>query len=132
MKRFSLFALLGLAAASTCIAGGQTGCAECGCNRLKKVCRVVPEVKKVTATKWVVECEEICIPGKSRCEERLVSDPACVDAPRYETVTVPTCDRIVTRKKLKKVTTTTEKPSFKCVVDTVCCQCGGNCTPCVK
>jgi hypothetical protein len=102
-------------------------CPSCGCSELKKVCRTVPEVKKITETKYVVECEDICVQGKTHSEDRLVSGPGCAEGAHYETVRVPTCDRIITRKKLKKVTTTVEKPGWKCVVDTVCSQCGCQC-----
>lgn len=102
-------------------------CPNCGCHQLQKVCRVVPDVKKVTQTKYTVESEDVCVQGKTRCEERLVADANCPNGLRCETVQVPTCDRIVTKKKIKKVTTTVEKPTFKCVVDTVCSQCGTNC-----
>ena len=108
-----------------CLAGlFSHGCSKCGCKRLEQVCRVVPDVKKVTQTKFVVECEEICLPGKSCAEDRLVSDGCVTGGQRCETVRVPTCDRIVTKKKLKKVTTTVDKPGWKCVVETVCSQCG--------
>ena len=130
MKHLSIVLMFGLAAVSQC--GAETpsqGCPGCGCSQMKKVCRLVPDVKKVPQTKYTVESEDVCLPGKSRCEERLVNDPTCIGATRYEKVQVPTCDRIVTKKKLKKVTTTVEKPGWKYVVDTVCCQCGCDCGP---
>ncbi|MEI8378608.1 MAG: hypothetical protein WCJ09_00675 [Planctomycetota bacterium] len=111
-----------------CIAGWfSRSCSKCGCGELEKVCRVVPDVKKVTETKFVVDCEDICLPGKSCTEERMVSDACVAGGQRCEKVSVPTCDRIVTKKKLKKVTTTVDKPGWKCVVDTICSQCGHNC-----
>lgn len=111
-----------------CGAGLPTqACSNCGCCQLQKVCRRVPDVKKVTETKFVAECEEFCVPGKSRCEEQVVADASAPGGQRCETVTVPTCGRVYTRTKLKKVTTTTEKMTYKCVVDTVCSQCGQSC-----
>lgn len=128
MKRLSITLLLGMALASQCRGGvGMHSCASCGCSDLKRTCKVVPDKKKVTETKYVVECEEVCLPGPTQCEERLVTDPNCVDGQRYEKVMVPTCDRIVTKKKIKKITTTVEKPGWKCVVETVCTQCGNQC-----
>ncbi len=86
-----------------CIAGWfSRSCSKCGCGELEKVCRVVPDVKKVTETKFVVDCEDICLPGKSCTEERMVSDTCVAGGQRCEKVSVPTCDRIVTKKKLKK------------------------------
>lgn len=129
MKRFAITLLLGTALASSQCLGGVLfhSCSNCGCKDLNRTCKVVPDKKKVTEIKYVVECEEICLPGLSQCEERLVSDPVCVDQQRYEKVMVPTCERIITKKKLKKITTTVEKPGWKCVVETVCSQCGNQC-----
>lgn len=103
------------------------GCPKCGCRDVQKICRVIPDVKKVTETKFVVECAEICLPGKSRHEQRPVPDNCAPGRQRMESVCIPTCDRIVTKKTLKKITTTVDKPGFKCVVETVCGQCGGSC-----
>ena len=120
--------IVGLGFSLPCAAGLLShGCSNCGCRQFDRVCRTVPEVKKITESKYVVECEEVCLPGKSRCEERIVADNDAPGGQRCETVMVPTCSRIVTKKKLKKVTTTIEKPSWKCVVDTVCTQCGCQC-----
>ena len=122
--------LLGLLIVSRCGAeSSYNGCSACGCHQLKKICKVVPDVKKVTKTSYVVECEDVCLPGKSHYEQRLVTDPNCVDLQRLDLVKIPTCDRIVTKKKLKKTTTTVDKPGWKCVVETVCCQCGELCVP---
>ena len=75
MKYFLLTLSLGLAVVIPCQAGlFSHGCPHCGCSQVKKVCRIVPDVKKITETKYVVECEEVCLPGKSRHEERLVTD----------------------------------------------------------
>jgi hypothetical protein len=121
MKRLAFTLLLGTALASSQCLGGVffRSCSNCGCKDLNRTCKVVPDKKKVTETKYVVECEEVCLPGRSQCEERLVTDPVCVDQQRYEKVMVPTCERIITKKKLKKITTTVEKPGWKCVVETV-------------
>jgi hypothetical protein len=109
-------------------------CPQCGCGQLKKVCRLVPDTKKVTQAKYTVDEEEVCLFGKSCTEERIVEDPCAPCGQRCETVQSPRCGRIVCKKKLKKTTTTVEKPGFKCVLETVCCQCGCNCdlTDCVQ
>lgn len=120
--------IIGTGIAVPCAAGlFSQRCSNCGCQQLEKVCRVVPDVKKVTETKFVVECEDICLPGKSQCSERMVTENCAPGEQRCEKVLEPTCSRIVTRKKLKKVTTTVDKPGWKCVVDTVCTQCGCQC-----
>lgn len=129
MMRISIVTLLaGIGFCLPCAAGlFSHRCSKCGCEQVEKVCRVVPDVKNVTKTKFVVECNEVCLPGKSVCEERMVSDSNCIGGQRCESVKVPTCGRIVLEKKLKKVTTTVEEPGWKCVVETVCNGCGHHC-----
>ena len=136
MKHFLLTLLAGLAIVIPCQAGGTFSrtCGQCGCGQLKKVCRLVPDVKKVPEIKYVVEEEEVCLLGKSCTEERIVPDECSPNGQRCETVQAPRCGKIVCKKKLKKTTKTVDKPSVKCVLETVCCQCGcvcdtGNCTP---
>lgn len=102
-------------------------CPQCGCGQLKKVCRLVEDVKKVPEVKYSVEEEEVCLLGKSCTEERIVQDACAPGGQRCETFQTPRCGRIVCKKKLKKTTTTVEKPVIKCVIDTICCQCGCNC-----
>lgn len=120
--------IIGTSIALPCTAGlFSQRCSQCGCQQLERVCRVIPDVKKITQTKFVVECEEICLPGNSHCTQRMVAENCAPGEQRSETVLEPTCDRIVTKKKLKKVTTTVDKPGWKCVVDTVCTQCGCQC-----
>ena len=135
MRSFLLTLMFGLGIVLPCQAGiFSRPCTRCGCCQLKKVCRVVPDVKKVTETKYTVEEKEICLLGKSGCEERIVPDECSPNGQRCETVQVPQCGRLVCQKKLKKTTTTVEKPIAKCVVETVCCQCGTVCdvTSCVQ
>ena len=48
------------------------------------------------------------------------------------TVAIPSLERMAKegpegQKKIKKITTTVEKPGWKCVVETVCTQCGNQC-----
>lgn len=134
MKYFLLTLLTGLAIVLPCQAGlFARPCANCGCCQLKKVCRLVPDVKKVPEVKYTVEAEEVCLLGKSCTEEIVVEDLCAPNCRRCETVQSPRCGRIVCKKKLKKTTTTIEKPTAKCVLETVCCQCGcicdvGSCT----
>jgi hypothetical protein len=129
--------LCGLTLAIPCQAGlfGKAGspCSQCGCGQLKKVCRLVADVKKVTEFKYTVEEEEVCLLGKSVTEERVVEDSCSPGCQRCETVQTPRCGRIVCKKKLKKTSITVEKPTVKCIMETICCQCGcradqGNCS----
>ena len=138
MKAGLFVGLLAVAIIAPCIAGfdnlGIAGsdnpcCPACGCTCLQKVCKLVPDVKKETKITWSVECEDVCLQGHSRyCGEKCVPDPQARGGVRRETVWEPTCGRIVTRKKLKKHTETVEKPGCKCVVETVCKECGVCCT----
>lgn len=133
MKHFLLTLLAGLTIALPCLAGAANRtCTQCGCSQLRKVCRIVPDVKKVPEIKYVVEEEEVCLLGKSCTEERVVPDECSPTGQRCETVQVPRCGMTVCKKKLKKTTTTVEKPIVKCVLETVCCQCGCVCNtgPC--
>lgn len=135
MKHFLLTILVGLGIVLPCQAGlFCRPCSRCGCCQVKKVCRMVPDVKKVPEYTYTVACEEICMLGKSCTEDVAVPDACCPNGMRCETVTSPRCGRPVCVKKLKKTTTIVEKPIVRCVVDTVCCQCGcvcdtGSCVP---
>lgn len=135
MKYFWATMLLGLTIVVPCQASGIFHpCSRCGCTQLKKVCRLVPDVKKVTQSSYTVQENEVCLLGKSSTETTVVPDPCALHGRRSETTQTPQCGRIVCMKKLKKTTTTVEKPTAKCVMETVCCQCGcvcdtGNCMP---
>lgn len=102
-------------------------CPNCGCCALKKVCRPTEDKKKVPEVKFEVEEEDVCLAGKSRCEEVEVCDPECPGGVRCETVQVATAERIITKKKLKKITNNVDKPTCKFVVEYECCQCGMRC-----
>ena len=137
MRAFLTALVCGLAISIPCQAGffgigirirkEAAPCSHCGGSQLKKVCRLVSDVKKLTETKYSVEEEEICLPGKSANEERVFEDSCAPGGRRCETVQVPRCGEMYCKKKLKKTTTTVEKPIQKCVVETVCCQCGSIC-----
>ncbi len=105
-----------------------TSCHQCGCGKLKKVCKLVPELKKETVTKWVLVCEDVCLPGRScKIGEKCIPDCDAHAGYRTEDILKPSCGPIVTKKKLKQVTETVEKPGYKCVVETICSQCGCCC-----
>jgi hypothetical protein len=119
--------IVGAVAVSLCSAQTPSCCSSCGCSQLQKVCRTVPEVKKETKTKWIVECEEVCLPGRTQCVDECVTDPNSLTGSSIVTTRQPSCGRIITKKKLVKKTEIIEKPGFKCVVETVCQQCGHCC-----
>jgi len=132
----ALLAILGGVAAASLSAAEEaavpaappTCCHHCGCGQLKKVCKMVPGVKKETKTKWVVECEDVCLPGPScKVGERCVPDCEAHGGTRKENIWEPNCGMIVTKKKLKAISETVEKPIMKCVVETICVQCGCCC-----
>ncbi len=103
------------------------GCRGPACQA--KTCRVVPDIKKTTTSKFVVETEDICLPGCSR-RFPVGSCPGCGEvACRGECggCVQPACGRIITKKKLKRVTESVEKPGFKCVVVNQCPPGEANC-----
>ena len=109
------------------LAQPPTCCRACGCSQLQIVCRLVPDVKKETKTKWVVECQPVCLPGRTRCVDECVPDPNCPGGTCVVKTRQPSCGRIITKKKLVKKTETCEKPGFKCIAETVCVSCGRCC-----
>ena len=70
MKKFAVSALALLVALATQAAVAHDKCAMCGCKeKIVKVCKAVPETKKVKATTWDCVCEEICIPGRTQTHD---------------------------------------------------------------
>ena len=101
------------------------GCNECGCNKMRKVCKLVPDVKKVTTFCYSVKCDDFCLNGHSRCVgTKQVCD---CHGSHCEKVMQPTCCEILTRRQLTKTPIVEEKHGWKCVVETVCASCGGCC-----
>ncbi len=108
--------------------GHHSCCPQCGCHQVRKVCRLVPDVKKVTKTVYDYECEDFCVPGPSKiCGIKCVPDCDAHHGVRKEIIWQPCCGKVYTRKKLVKKTITEEKPGFKCVVVCLCNSCGSNC-----
>lgn len=90
-------------------------CSDCGCNcGCRKVCRLKCEMKEVTKVEYSCECEDFCVPGKSK---KVGCD--CCGEPVFK----PTCAVVHTKKKLVKHEVTTEVPTYKWVVESVCQQC---------
>jgi hypothetical protein len=104
----------------------QAGCPCSQCrSQCCKYCKLVPDVKKVTTFKYCVECEDICLPGRSKC---LGWKQVC-ECGKSECVKCmqPTCSCIRTRRKLVKMPVVEEHHGWKCVV---VCKCRG-CNHCM-
>lgn len=136
---------LGIAVAIllTTLAGGgeHCRCAHCGCqSSCQKICRLVCEDKKVPVVCWGCKCEDFCLPGHSKreckhCEDVCddCDDPEVCHKPKtfswYDWV--PSCkSHIYTKTKLMKKTVTKTIPSYKWVVEDVCCECEKCCPVC--
>ena len=123
---------------STSAVAQERCCAQCGCHeRVSKICRLVREEKKITATCWGVEEEAFCVNGPS-CEGCIHCESICkkdkgdkADAkvcsePKTLTWTnwIPRANASVfTKKKLMKKTVTKSVPSFRWVVEDLCDHC---------
>ena len=93
-------------------------CERCGCSaECCKVCRCVPDVKKVTKTTYSCECEDFCVPGPS---QHCVT---CDECGKKQHNFTPSGATMRTRKKLVKHETTSEVKTYKWVVENVCPHC---------
>lgn len=103
------------AAAASGSHGGHviTGGAACG---VKKVCVVVPDVKKTTKTCYSCSSKDVCFPKSSL---------SCCCSKGCEQGGCESCVRTV--RVLLKKTVTTECPSFKCVPAEAPCE--ASCAP---
>ena len=127
-------------------AGARSGVQICEhCQReacCEKICRLVPEDKKITVTCWGAKEEEFCVPGRSQrgCEncEWVCGDDGDPKSPcsqpkkLFWTDWLPgNCGKVYTRTKLMKRTITKTVKSYKWVVEEVCAQCEADCPPTV-
>jgi hypothetical protein len=126
----ALAAMLGLAVQA---ATAGDGCCKCGGCGVRKVCRIVPEKKKLEKTVYGCKCEDICVPGKScrgclNCEEKCGEGDCdcCSHKPSaffrwfdWE----PGCAEVKTVKKLTKFKVTHEICSWKWKVEDACENC---------
>lgn len=126
--------------------GSDHHCGRCGCqSACNMVCQIVPDVKEVKKTVWVVKCEPFCknLPGcpfcdgcgkagcDGRCGESACNEcggsgcengcNACGKTPRC---VKPDCGKVACRKILEKKEITCKIPCWKCVPVYAC----GNCT----
>ncbi|HEX5442947.1 MAG TPA: hypothetical protein VFW87_03920 [Pirellulales bacterium] len=111
-----------LCCACLLLAGGAARAGDCcqHCGRHTdccKVCRVVCEMTKVSKPEFECECEDFCVPGPSQCET------VCDDCGNKCRVYTPGCAKVRTRVKLVRKEVVQEKPSYKWVVEDVCCKC---------
>ena len=144
LRNSCIIAALALAAAvvlSGVTAAGDCCCDHCGCqNSCNKVCKLVPDERKVETTCWGCKCEEFCVTGPScsECEQcETVCDP-CENggdpkAPVGKAKRLvwklwgPPCSaKMYTKKKLYKKTITKKVPGYKWVVEDLCAQCEAN------
>lgn len=128
MKRFALIALALVATGLAVQVEARLpwACRDCGCCKARKVCKLVPDVKKTTKYEYCVECEDFCINGRSKCiGTKQVCD--CHGHTKCEKIMQPTCCEVRTRAKILKKPVVTEKCGWKCVVETLCSGCGGCC-----
>jgi hypothetical protein len=131
MRLIPLCFLGAVAALFLCVWAANAGdggacCHQCGCTNLQKVCRLVPTVTKVPKVEYSCKCGEICVPGRSQCvgtETVTDCNGNCYQVPAYQ----PTCGRVYATVTPAKTTTFTEKCGYKCVVGTVCGNCGCSC-----
>jgi len=107
---------------------GHHGCNHCGCSQGRKVCKLVPDVKKHTEIEFSSKCEDICINGRSKCIGTKQVCDCRTGCAKCEKVMQPTCCKIRTVSKLVKTPVTTEKHGWKCVVVQVC----GGCRRCAE
>ena len=127
MSRLMLLSIAFVSLGTAAHAGARC-CGGCGCQPCtRKVCKLVCDTKKVPTPVYSVVCEDFCLPGPSiKCKVPCCCPEGCHSGCHngYKIVYKPTCGKVRTRanlvvgKKEKKV------PSYKCVVEEVCCRCG--------
>lgn len=104
----------------------QPRCANCGCCNFRKVCRLVCEMKEDIDYEYDVDYDDYCLPGVSKIKGKKWA-PDCKSwfGCRKVLQWRPSClCKVHTRNTLVKVPVVKKVPSYNCVVDQVCCQCG--------
>lgn len=130
MKASNIFALPILAVLALAAAAdepSQPRCANCGCCNFKKVCRLVCEMTEDIDYEYDVDYDDYCLPGVSEIRgKKWVPDCKSWFGLRKVLQWQPRClCKVHTRNTLVKVPVVKKKvPSYNCVVDRVCCQCG--------
>ncbi len=123
----AIVGLLSSAAAADC-------CNDCGCEcRCCKVCRCVPEVKKVSKICYDCKCEDFCVPGPSKiCGYKCACGEDCPCEHHLfhhkEPIWQPTCAKVYTRHVLVKKELTKEVCGWKWEVVDLCPHCSSCCS----
>lgn len=104
----------------------QPRCANCGCSTFRKVCRSICEMKQRIYYEYDVDYDDYCLPGVSEIRgKKWIPDCKSWLGRRKVLQWQPHClCKVHTRKTLVKVPVAKKEPSYNCVVDRVCCQCG--------
>jgi hypothetical protein len=107
--------LIGLGPALSQAADGLAHCDKSTTAGCAHVCKVVPDVKRVSRTVYSSRTEWICLP-KCRCALPLVQRECSETA-----ATCAQCKKPRLRRVLVKRLVVDEKPGFKCVIDDTGC-----------
>jgi hypothetical protein len=127
-------------AMASCLIGAAhppAKCARCGCSaRCKKVCKLVCEEKDVEVICWGCKHEPFCVPGPGcpscrhcecvckNCNEGEKPVDICHQPKRFVwTNFLPSFAQMYQRTKLMKKVETVKVPTYKWVVEEVCCDC---------
>ena len=104
----------------------QPRCANCGCSRFVKVCRLVCDMKEDIEYEYDVDYDDYCLPGVSEIKgKKWVPDCKSWLGRRKVLLWQPHClCKVHTRQTLVKVPVVKTVPTYNCAVDRVCCQCG--------
>jgi hypothetical protein len=147
MKRHSI-ALFALIACLTCCLVGaaspKTKCARCGAEApCEKMCRLVCEEKKVEVVCWGCKCEDFCVPGPGcptcehcdvvcqTCGEGAAPSQVCSKPKRFFWYDWdPSFVQMYTKTKLMRRTETVKVPTYKWVIEDLCCNCARGCASC--
>lgn len=121
--------LLGAVALSTPAAAlAERICDRCCCQAdCRRVCRAKCEMVEETEVTYDCQCEEVCIPGPSKCLGKVcVPDGEC--GHKWQWNFSPTCGKVKTAKKLVRVEKKVLKPKYTWVVERLCSDCA-RCAP---
>jgi hypothetical protein len=130
MKTLWIMTLVAMGAlVSQAQAGHHCGCPSCGCANIKKVCRLVPEIKKTTTFCYDCKCEDFCLPGPHKCcGWKCVPNTCCGIGCGTHKEPIEgkpcNCGHVRTRKVLVKIPVVKETKVWVCKVERVCCGCG--------
>lgn len=105
---------------------GSSACPACGCANVRKVCKLVCEMKEDIDYEYDVDRDEYCLPAPSDITGRKwVRDCTSWFGYRKKLIWQPHCQcKIHTRNTLVKIPVVKKVPVYNCVVESVCCECG--------